>query len=168
MDKKNLRTWAKDKRKELDMEAISSGLAEKLAQTDVYKQAKNIMIFYPLQNEVNLLSLLNDETKYFYLPKIEGENLICCPYKSGDGLCISCFKTKEPITEPIEKSFIDLAIIPALCVDKNNYRLGYGGGFYDRFLKDFKGKTIVCIPSELIVETIYPEEFDIPIQYIIS
>ena len=63
---------------------------------------------------------------------------------------------------------IDLVIVPALAVDKNNYRLGYGGGFYDRFLRDKSVTKIVCIPKELIVESVYPEKFDIPVDIVVT
>ena len=181
-NKTSLRKWAKEERKKYCCDAV---LIDKLKQTDQYKQAKHIMIFYPLKDEVNLLPLLNDSTKHFYLPKIEGENLLCCPFDGKTELCVSCFNTKEPVSEPIEFC-PDIVIVPALAVDKNNYRLGYGGGFYDRFLGVNKlagrsdiqaGKTvekgintfkIVCIPKELVVDTIYPEPFDIPMDLIIT
>ncbi len=158
-DKQQLRKWAKQRRSEIQWD--NGLLCQKLQQTKEYKQAKNIMIFYPLEGEVSLLSLLKDETKQFYLPKIEGENLLCCSFKEGEELCESCFKTLEPLTEACDKNLIDLVIVPALCCDRQNYRLGYGGGFYDRFLKDYTGKTAVCIPKELIVETVFPEYHDI-------
>ncbi len=163
--KTKLRKWAKEERKKLDMKSISLKLVDKLRETEEYKQAKNVMIFYPLENEVNLLSLLEDN-KNFYLPKVNGQELLCCPYCKKDELCNSCFNTKEPLTEPSQTN-PELVIVPALAVDKNNYRLGYGGGFYDRFLAKTKCKKIVCIPSELIVKTIYPEDFDIPVDKIV-
>ena len=166
--KKELRIWAKEVRNSLDMEKISLELARKLSITDEYKNAENIMLFYPKENEVNLLSLLQDKSKNFYLPKIEEENLLCCPFSDGDNLCLSCFNTQEPLTEACKKDLIDLVIVPALACDKNNYRLGYGGGFYDKFLKDIKAVKIVCIPKELIIETIYPENFDIKMNKIIT
>lgn len=168
MDKKTLRIKAKEIRKKLDLTNISKNLALKLAETEEYKQAKNIMIYYPLENEVNLLSLLEDCSKKFYLPRINGKELECCPYSTGDELCDSCFHTKEPVCEDCNKTEINLVIVPALGVDKNNYRLGYGGGFYDRFLKDYKGKTIVCIPQELVFDTVYPEKHDIKIDVVVS
>lgn len=163
--KEALRKWAKGGK---CREKFSKILASKLKNSDVYEPAKNIMLFYPLENEVNLLSLLEDTTKNFYLPKIEGKNLLCCPYSKGCELCLSCFKTQEPKTLPVDKNMIDLVVVPALCCDKNNYRLGYGGGFYDRFLKDYTGKKVVCLPQELIVETIYPEDHDIPVDLVIT
>lgn len=158
-----LRKWAKEERKKYSCDSV---LIKTLIETEEYKQAKNIMIFYPLKDEVNLLPLLKDKTKNFYLPKIDGKNLLCCPYSEGDELCESCFKTQEPKTSNAINP--DLVIVPALAVDKNNYRLGYGGGFYDRFLAQQKCKTIVCIPHQLVVETVYPEEFDVPVDKVIQ
>ena len=181
-DKQLLRKWAKKERSNLDMKVLSEELVEKLIQTEEYKLAKNIMIFYPLKDEVNLLSLLDDSTKTFYLPKIDGEDLLCCEFNKNTELCESCFHTMEPTIPSFQpspnnreqKAFpLDLVIVPALAADKNNYRLGYGKGFYDRFLRvnksnNFFFKTIVCIPKELIVETIFPNEYDYPVDLIIT
>lgn len=166
-NKQQLRKWAKEERKKLDIDLLSQKLVGKLQETEEYKAAQNIMLFYPLQYEVNLLALLKDKTKTFYLPKISDNNLLCCPYSEGEELCESCFKTKEPLTEKVSKDLIDLVIIPALAVDRNNYRLGYGGGFYDRFLEGVNIKKIVCIPKDLVVASVYPESHDIQIDKII-
>lgn len=167
MDKQSLRTWAKNKRKELDMVTYSTILTGKLVQTEEYKQSKNIMIYYPLNNEVNLLSLLEDKTKTFYLPRIKGNELECCKYSDGVELCESGFHTQEPTGEACDKKIIDLIVVPALACDRNGYRLGYGGGFYDRLLKDFEGIKICCIPKELILDNIYPEQHDVKMDLII-
>ncbi len=168
MSKEAIRKQAKAIRSRLDMNKISSELIIKVKNTSEYKNSKNIMIFYPLKDEVNLLDLLNDNSKNFYLPKINGKNLLCCPYKSGDRTCLSCFKTCEPLSEPCSKNQINMVIAPALACDKNNFRLGYGGGFYDRFLRDFNGTKITCIPKELMFETIYPEKHDIALDLVIT
>ena len=70
MNKSELRAWAKAERDKLNIKDVSKKLVDKLKNTEEYGQAKNVMIFYPLKNEVNLLSLLNDKDKNFYLPKI--------------------------------------------------------------------------------------------------
>lgn len=171
MNKEQLRKWAKEIRSKLDINSISKNIIKKLIKTTEYQQAKNIMIFYPLKDEINLLSLTKDKNKTFYLPKIDGNNLLCCKFDENTELCESCFHTLEPASpNQANKTLIDLIIIPALAADKNNYRLGYGKGFYDRFLTQFDShtKTIVCIPKELIVETIFPNEFDIPVDIIIT
>ena len=166
--KNELRLWAKNKRKDINIENISKILVEKLKQTKEYQEAKNVMIFYPKTNEVDLLSLLEDESKKFYLPKIDKENLLCCFYKKGDELCKSCFKTMEPLTEPVSSGNIDLIIVPALAVDKNKYRLGYGGGYYDRFLKDVNCTKCVCISKELVLDTVLAQEHDIKMDIIVT
>lgn len=175
MDKTELRKWAKEKRLKLDMKGLSVILTEKLSNSDEYKSSENIMIFYPLKGEPDLLKLTEDKTKNFYLPKIKGQSLLCCRFDENTELCESCFHTKEPALQnsPKEETIPDLIIVPALAADRKNYRLGYGGGFYDRFLGELKKngqkiKTIVCIPKELVVDTIYPNEYDIRIDKIIT
>ena len=167
-NKQKLRNLFKEKRKELDLEALSLSLVTKLRATEEYVKAKNVMIFYPKMFEVNLLMLLDDKDKNFYLPKIDGENLLCCPFDRNSEFCESCFKTLEPLSMPVEKTIIDLVIVPALAVDKNYYRLGYGGGYYDRFLRELECTKIVCISESFVINTVYPEEFDIKIDKIIT
>ena len=58
MDKQQLRIWAKEERKKLDIKALSDELVKNLQDTEEYKQAKNIMLFYPKKDEINLLSIL--------------------------------------------------------------------------------------------------------------
>lgn len=163
--KSELRNWAKQKRKGLDKH---TALVQALVKSDAYKKANCVMLFYPMKDEVDLLAILEDKTKTFFLPKVDGDDLLCCPYCADDELCVSCFNTQEPTSNPVDSELIDLVIVPALAVDKNNYRLGYGGGFYDRFLRDKSVTKIVCIPKELIVESVYPEKFDIPVDIVIT
>lgn len=112
------------------------------------------------QETINALNVTRDKT--FYLPKVDGENMLVCPYKNGDELTESAFKTLEPITTPINPEILDLVFVPALMVDKHLHRLGYGGGFYDKFLSkhSLKSKKIVAIPSALMVEKLPSEDFD--------
>ena len=167
-NKQQLRIWAKEERKKLDIPKISLELVQKLKEIEEYRQAKNIMIFYPLKEEINLLDLLKDQSKKFYLPKIDGKSLLCCPYDGSEDLCESCFKTKEPLTKSIDESILDIIIVPALAIDSENYRLGYGGGYYDRFLKNLNCTKITCIPKELIVTSVFAEKHDIKMDIVIS
>lgn len=161
LTKNELREKAKEIRESLDMEKISERIVAKIKTLDVYKNAQHVMLFYPLANEIDLLPLLEDN-KNFYLPKIEGEDMLVCPYKIGDKMSISSFKTQEPKSEPINPEILDIIFIPALMVDKNFHRLGYGKGFYDKFLSknNLKALKIVPVPQELIVEEIPSNEQD--------
>ena len=89
--KEELREQAKQIRSLLQIEKISERIVENLRMVDIYDVAEHIMIFYPLENEINLLPLL-DDNKNFYLPKVQGDELLVCPYKKGDELVLSEFK----------------------------------------------------------------------------
>ena len=169
MDKKiSLRLKAKEIRSSLDIDNISNILTEKIRHLDIYKYSKNVMIFYPLKDEINLLRLLDDD-KNFFLPRMNGKTLECCPYKKGDSLNSVKFNIKEPETECIECPNLDLVITPALAVDKKGNRLGYGGGFYDKFLeKHNKIKRISLCYNFQIIENVPNEEFDKRIDTIIT
>jgi len=161
--KKELRIEAILTRNSLDIKNISEHIVDNILALEIYQKAKNVMVFYPLEYEVDLTGLFNDETKKFYLPKMDGEHLLVCPYKVGETLTESRFKTKEPITDHIENTTIlDIIFVPALMADKKFNRLGYGGGFYDRFLAKVSKKTtkISVIPNELFVEEIPADDFD--------
>ena len=117
------------------------------------------------------------------MPKVFDKKLFICPFKKGDKLEKSCFNVNEPCTSPVDPNVLDLVIVPALMVDKNGYRLGYGGGFYDiaffsynpfMITLSFKQgensfiKTIVPIPKELFVEKLPVEIFDKKIDVVIT
>ena len=166
-NKTNLRLWAKSIRKNLNTDAISRKISDKIRSLDVYKNAENIMIFYPLKYEINLLSLMEDN-KQFYLPRVKGENLLVCPFAKCDRLEKSEFDVFEPLTAPVSFEILDVVIVPALAVDQNNFRLGYGGGFYDRFLKSCKAYSIVPVPQKLVVEKLSVDDFDVPVDCVIT
>lgn len=167
-EKEELRKKAKAIRNSLDMENLSEKIIANIQALEIYKKARHVMIFYPLKHEVDLRGLLKDD-KNFYLPIVQGETLRACPYKIGDELITSKFKTSEPTTKPINTSILDIIFVPALMVDNNFYRLGYGGGFYDRFLLqiDTEVTKIVTIPNLLITEKLPFESFDAKIDIII-
>lgn len=171
-DKNELRKKAREIRNSLDMQNISESIVRNILQLEEYQKATNVMIFYPLKHEVNLLGLMEDESaiqKTFYLPRVEYKNLIVCPYKIGDKLTVSQFMTKEPLTVPVDRKKMDIIFVPALMVDSNFNRLGYGGGFYDRFLSSrrARGTKIAAIPSALITDNLPSEAFDIKMDLIV-
>lgn len=171
LNKKELRKNATKIRSSLNIKQISEAITDRILELEVYKKASNVMIFYPLVHEINLLGLLSKSPeKNFYLPKVHGKELLVCPYKMEDKLILSDFKTQEPATAPIKTEILDIIFVPALMVDKNFNRLGYGGGFYDRFLSKnaARAKKIVAIPNALITEHLPSEDFDIKIDIVIN
>ncbi|MDZ7834585.1 MAG: 5-formyltetrahydrofolate cyclo-ligase [Alkalibacterium sp.] len=77
----------------------------------------------------------------------------------------------EPIvteTTRVDAESIDLMIVPGVIFTPSGYRIGYGGGYYDRFLKDFSNTTVSLLHSNQLVESFPVEPHDIPVQYLIT
>ena len=77
----------------------------------------------------------------------------------------------EPIeskTNLVEPSDIDLLIVPGIAFDSEGFRMGFGGGYYDRFLQSFKGNTVSLAFREQIVSNLPKEDHDIPVEKIIT
>ena len=167
--KKELRKYAKERRATLDLASISAKIVAKIMSMPEFQRAENVLLFHPLKLELNLLALCEGKKKY-YLPRIDGDDLLICPYTCGDKLAISKFKTQEPICESISNSKIDFAIIPCLMADKNKYRLGFGKGFYDRLIPKLSPDCVkICpVPESLITENLPHEDFDAKVDFIVS
>ena len=125
--------------------------------------AKTIAIFYPLANEFDLRILM----KYFS---------VCFPKTKGDFLEFylnpSKFKKgKFSVYEPcdgllIDKKDIDLMFVPALCVNKKNFRIGYGKGYYDRYLENSNIYTISIVYNDLVLDFL-EDSFDVKVNEVI-
>lgn len=176
ISKNELRRFYKEKRREIpDKRQKSIKIAEKLFSTELYKNSKTIMLFYPLSNEVNTLFIFEkaiNDGKNVVFPitdqKTNGITPVC--YKNG--FVKGAYNIFEPIDfgkgQKIPKNKIDIALIPALASDSENYRLGYGGGCYDRFLADFKGKKITLLFKELLCDKLPYDKFDIKADLVIT
>lgn len=165
--KTELRLRAKELRKTLNMAEISAGLVDLVKDHPFYVSAKNVMLFYPTANEVDLRALLLDD-KSFYLPRVNGKDLEICPYKHKDELKLSSYKIMEPVSKSVNAEVLDLIIVPALMADNKGYRLGYGGGFYDRFLKNVRAKTLCALPKELVVSNLVHDTYDIAVDFVLT
>ncbi len=101
--------------------------------------------------------------RHFYLPFCKGDKILACPYKSGDELSLNKFKIYEPTTKPVlDIEILDMIITPALCADFKFNRLGYGGGFYDRFFANhnLRAKKVVIVPDDMLIEAIPTDKYD--------
>ncbi len=168
--KNQLRKISLQKRKELNVEKLSEKVLNNLFSLKEYKNANNILAYYPLKYEIQTQKCFEDDCKTWYLPRVKEENLEVCPYNKTLLSCGS-FKIQEPTNEKIQDlSIIDVVIIPAVAADKNGYRIGYGKGFYDRFLKNLnsKCKKIILVYSECLYENVSPNEFDVKADVIVT
>ena len=172
-NKKEIRKFIKNLRGELfktgQIAQISDRIVEKNLNWSFYKDAKNVLLFYPLKEEINLLPLLDDKSKNFFFPKCDGIELLVCP--NCNDFALNKYGIKEPKTKPLsDLSIIDIVFTPALCADKNFSRIGYGGGYYDRFFskKNLRAKKIIVLNEDFLCEKLPKDEFDIKCDGIIT
>ena len=173
-NKKILRIFAKEKRKTLNIQEISRQIRENIKNLEEYKSSHNILLYAPINNEVDVLQLV-DENKNFYLPRVNSDKktLSIFSHKKNSALINNFWGIPEPDekrSKQISPSELDMVVIPALMADKRGFRLGYGGGFYDRFLP-FLSKNctkIIPIPHILLYEELPSEGHDRRADYIIT
>ncbi len=133
---------------------------------------KNIMLYIPLKNEVNIFHLIKDlrEKRYnLYVPFMEGKSFRLVQYRLP--LKKKKFGIKEPKLSYKKVKNIDLAIVPVLGIDKSLRRVGFGKGMYDRFFeKNSKFiKEILFIQRELCYSNeIITNSYDIKADSIIT
>lgn len=166
MNKVELRAKCLEERKKLNTKAISAKIVKDLAEAHILDNYEHIGIYYPIGAEINVLDIINlYPQKSFYLP-ITRENISFLKYKPGDTLIKGPFHTMEPIGAEISRDEIECFIIPCVGISKNKRRIGYGKGYYDRYLEGYHGMKIgVCYSgaSELDIEL---GENDVMLDYI--
>ncbi len=109
-------------------------LIEKIKNHPYYKQAQTVTLFYPMNGEIDLLKLLK-EHKTFLFPRVQGNHLDFYKYHPYMAFHKSNFGVMEPSEKETKyQGTYDLVIVPALAISKDKDRIGYGKGFYDRFI----------------------------------
>lgn len=166
--KQNLRIKLKNIQKNLSKQVIlkkSKSLSEIIINTDNYQKAKCIALFCSMEKEFDTQFLIEHALKMgktVVVPKIFNDEMVMCIYE--EPFILNHFNIIEPKnTKIVEKEAIDLMIVPYLGFDKQKNRLGYGKGFYDKYLKNSGIYTILAGISEYELDFIPKEVFDITI-----
>jgi len=147
MDKMVLRKEMLEKRNKQDKNNLllkSLNIVNQIKTDSDYINSNVIALFYPMEYEVNLLKLL-DDNKIFCFPKVTKDGLIFIKYEKNQNFVQSKFKVFEPIDGIIIDDKIEYLIAPALLISKELYRIGYGKGYYDKFLSLFRPKHVVGV-----------------------
>lgn len=119
-----------------DREQMSSTILQQLEQMTCFREAKTVLLYYPMNNEVDVLPLFKryKNEKMLLLPVSHRKGMTVSPYEGNEKMHRGKFQIPEPTT-PSYRGSIDVIIVPAVAFDKQGHRLGRGGGYYDRFLK---------------------------------
>lgn len=178
--KRNIRKEVLMKRSKMkaeEKELKDNIILEKLFETNLYKNARNIFTYISFGDEINTIKLIEralKDNKNISVPKTYRET------RTMNAIFIPCLKELKEnhmgILEPIDDSIvikkedIDLIIVPGAVFDKDFNRIGYGGGYYDRYLEDiaYKNNKVVLAYDFQIVDKIEKEEHDIKVDIIIT
>lgn len=171
MDKRQLRQFIREKKRAMTPEQIelaSRKLTELFLATEEYRAAKTIYGYLPYNQEVRTIPLLRQallDGKQVAVPKVYGDEMRFILLPDLDRVTRGYSGIPEPVDDgPVADDPTALVLMPGLAFDKDGRRIGYGGGFYDKFLAAEPTHPTVALCYEFqIVPHIPAEEFDVPV-----
>jgi len=156
---------------EEEVENKSKAICNKIEKLEIVKNANSIMGYYPIRKEVNILP---------FLEKMKAEKIVLLPYskKKSKEIIPVIFEVefiKDEIGIPAPKNAkvydkeIDIILVPGLAFDISLYRLGYGYGFYDKFLRKKRNSFKIGVAYDFqVVEAIPIDGEDIKMDMIVT
>jgi 5-formyltetrahydrofolate cyclo-ligase len=161
--KQELRKTLSKQRKQLinDNEGIVTNLPLLLS-----KYSK-ILLYYPIFNEPNVLSIMNKcLDKTYYLPYTYTDYIEIRKVENLDDLELDLYNV--PTSKIKTNDEVEVAIVPAVAMNYKKYRLGYGKGYYDKFLKNKDILKIAVVNSEFVIDVDYQDEWDVCFDIIVT
>lgn len=175
MDKKSLRKKISEQKRSMTPEQIqvaSEKLGELFRASEQYRDAKTIYGYLPYNQEVRTVPILQralEEGKRVAVPKVYGDEMRFIYLADLNQVEKSDYGIPEPIDDgPVADDPTALVLMPGLAFDKEGHRIGYGGGFYDKFLAAEPDHPTLALCYEFqMVEELPTEEFDIPVDIVL-
>lgn len=138
-------------------------------------QARTVSLFWGITglepDTSRLVAQLLEAGKRVCLPRMLAERQMELRQHVPDGpMSMNSFGIWEPTIDCplVLKEEVDLVIVPALCYDRQGYRLGYGGGYYDRWLSGYTGVTVGMCRDAVLQDHVPVEEHDKPVQAVVT
>jgi len=168
MDKKEKRKEYKEIRKKIKYDDFSF----KITELYEYKKAETVFIYVSYRDEAKTDELIRKalEDKRVLVPFCVDLNgtMIACEIKTLNDLKEGAYGIKEPVNPVKYEGDIDFSVIPGLAFSKDGYRIGYGKGYYDRFLENNPTFKVGLTFDELVFDEIPKDEFDKKVDCIIT
>jgi 5-formyltetrahydrofolate cyclo-ligase len=151
-------------------------IAERVFGDPDFIAARTVALYKSLSSEVCtdlIISRALGQGKRVVLPKVFGDTMRFFEIREGEALQKSSFGVLEPAGEEsryVAPGEIDLVLVPGLCFDRGGNRLGFGRGYYDRFLALTEAKTVgLCFDEQLCTAGVIPvDEYDVKMRKIIT
>lgn len=175
MNKQELRRAIRERKRAMTEEEIverSNALAEKFYNSPAYQAASTIYGYLPYNQEVRTIPMLQralDEGKRVAVPKVYGKEMRFIYLEDLTQVSKGYAGIPEPIADaPVAEDQRALVLMPGLAFDPQGHRIGYGGGFYDRFLAQEPHHPTLALCYEFQVQAhLDTEEFDIPVDTVL-
>ncbi len=170
MDKKELRKKCLERRRDTDeKEEKSKIITSAILENPNYQEAKIVALYNSMGSEVDTKELIKQsilKKNVVLLPKVKDKRLIFVKVDESTSFELSNYNIEEPISDEEYLGEIDLMIVPGVAFTKEGKRLGYGGGYYDRYLEGKNIPTLALAFESQIVEEIPSEDHDILVDVI--
>ena len=174
--KQALRAAVRQQKKAMTPEDIArrSGiLCRMVLQTKQYLEASTVYGYLPFNQEVDLTPLLRQamaDGKQVALPKCYGKEMRFIRMSDLTRVRPGAIGAPEPVEDsPVAADPSALVIVPGLVFDRNGFRIGYGGGYYDRFLSAEPNHPTISLCYDFqLTDCLEPEPHDIPVDTVFS
>lgn len=176
LTKAELRAILKERRASIEKEdkrELDRAIVEIITSSEMFLDASILLLYVPIGSEINLLHLVRTAWKMgkpVAFPRTDPESCTMQFYYLNEGarLTEGAYGIPEPPADaplciPDERA---LCVLPALSFDLSGNRLGYGKGYYDRYLSAFPGVTLGAVYSHLVLKEVPTDEHDIPAQFL--
>ena len=175
MDKKALRAEIRAKKRAMtaqEIEEKSAALAKAFYETAEYKNAKTIYGYLPYHQEVRTTQMLAHalaDGKRVAVPKVYGDTMKFILLSDLTQVAKGYAGIPEPIADgPVAADPTALVLMPGLAFDPDGHRLGYGGGFYDKFLAaEPDHPTLALCYDFQMLPHLDTESYDIPVDRVL-
>ena len=156
-------------------QAEAREICAQILRSDAYAAAKTVLLYAAQGNEIDLSAVAADawaRGKTVGYPRCLDRNgrMAFFGVSAPESLAPGAFGILEPdegcpLVQPAKEA---LCLVPALAVDERGNRLGYGKGYYDRFLADWEGVTMCAVYACCVAPTLPHDGYDLPVQMILT
>lgn len=174
VEKARLRKQLLDQRDALSPDFIkiaSNKIQENLRKVEYYRTARILGAYHSVGSEVRTQEILKEilnAGKELALPKVEKNDLVFRKITSFSDLEAGNFSVMEPKDRCETLKNIEVILVPAIAITRDGYRLGYGFGYYDRYLNGKRSKKIALSYSKQVVKSIPHDSHDVKVDCIIT
>lgn len=175
MDKKELRRQIREKKRAMtaeEIETASRRLGELFAACEQYRNAKTIYGYLPYNQEVRTVPMLEQalrDGKKVAVPKVYGDDMKFIYMDDLSQVAQGYAGIPEPVADgPVAEDKTALVLMPGMAFTEKGDRMGYGGGFYDKFLaSEPDHPTVALCYAFQMVASLPTEEYDIPVDCVL-